>query len=86
MGKKKKTSTTLFDVTMGSYDGAEKCELVGCCLLSHLKQIPGDDIGLHGDDGLAILKQTPKEIERLKKEICKVFANNNLKITIDANR
>ena len=30
----KKNSNTLFDVTMGSFDGAETCELVGCYLLS----------------------------------------------------
>ena len=82
----KRTSTSLFDVTMGSYDGAETWELVGCYLLSQLKEIPGIDIGLYRDDGLAILQQTPKEIERVKKEICKIFAQNALKITIEANK
>ena len=82
----KRTSTSLFDVTMGSYDGAETCELVDCYLLSQLKEIPGIDIGLFRDDGLAILQQTPKEIERVKKEICRIFAQNELKITIEANK
>ena len=36
---RKKNSNTLFDVTMGSFDGAETCELVGCYLLSQLTQI-----------------------------------------------
>ena len=36
----KKNSNTPFDVTMGSYDGAETCELVGCYLLAQLQQIP----------------------------------------------
>jgi len=36
----KKNLNTLFDVTMGSYDGAETCELVGCYLLAQLQQIP----------------------------------------------
>ena len=71
---------------MGSYDGAETCELVGCYLLSQLKQIPGIDIGLYRDDGLAILKQTPREIENVKKEICKIFAKNELRTTIEANK
>ena len=71
---------------MGSYNGAETCELVGCDLLSQLKQIPDIDIGLYRDDGLAILKQTPREIERVKKEICKIFAKNDLRITIEANK
>ena len=30
--------------------------------------------------------QTPREIERAKKEICRIFARNNLKITIEANK
>ncbi|RUA05113.1 MAG: hypothetical protein DSY43_05320, partial [Gammaproteobacteria bacterium] len=82
----KKTSNMLFDITMGSYDGAETCELVGCYLLSKLKQIFGNDIGLYRDDGLAILNKIPKEIEKMKKEICKVFADNDLRITIEANK
>ena len=31
-----KKGETLFDVTMGAYDGAEICELVGCFILSTL--------------------------------------------------
>ena len=69
---------------MGSYDGAETCELVGCYLLSQLTQIP--DIGLYRDDGLAVINQTPQKIENVKKEICRIFANNNLRITIEANK
>ena len=82
----KRNSTSNFDVTMGSYDGAETCELVGCYLLSQLKQLPGIEIGLYRDDGLAVLNQTPREIERAKKEICQIFARKNLKITIEANK
>ena len=75
------------DVTMGSYDGAETCELVGNYILSQLKEIPYDmEIGLYRDDGLAVLDQTPQKIEKIKKEICKVFAKNNLRITIEANK
>ena len=32
----KKSSASRFDITMGSFDGAETCELVGCYLLSCL--------------------------------------------------
>ena len=71
---------------MGSYDGAETCELVGCYLLSQLNQIPCIEIGLYRDHGLAVLNQTPREIERAKNEICQMFARNNLKITIEANK
>jgi len=31
------------------------------------------EIGLYRDDGLAVLDQTPQKIEKIKKEICKVF-------------
>ena len=72
---------------MGSYDGAETCELVGIYMLSQLKEIPhGMEIGLYRDDGLAVIDQTPQKIEKIKKEICKVFAKNNLRITIEANK
>ena len=71
---------------MGSYDGAETCELVGCYLLAQLQQLPNTGIGLYSDDGLAATTLTPKETERIKKQICNVFKNNNLKITIEANK
>ncbi len=50
---RKRTSDSLFDVTMGSFDGAETCELVGSYLLSQLAAEYGNDIGLYRDDGLA---------------------------------
>ena len=66
---------------MGSYDGAETCELVGCYLLSQLKQIPGIEIGLYRDDGLAVLNQTPRQIEKAKKtnmtNICEQQSKNH---------
>ncbi len=53
----KKDSNSLFDVTMGSYDGAEICELVGLFILNKLGQKFGkENIGLYRDDGLAIMK------------------------------
>ena len=61
-------------------------ELVGCYLLSQLMKIPEIDIGLYHDDGLAVINQTPQKIEKIKKEICKIFAQNNLRITIEANK
>ena len=44
------------------------------------------EIGLYREDGLAILDKTPQKIEKIKKEICKVFTNNNLCITIEVNK
>ena len=43
-----------FDVTIGSYYGAEVCELVGLCLLNLLTNEFGKhNIGLYRDDGLS---------------------------------
>ena len=40
-------------VTMGSFDGAEICELVGLFILNELKRrIPEVNFGLYRDDGL----------------------------------
>ena len=80
-----KKGNTTFDVTMGSYDGAETCELVGSFLLSQLQDLNAN-IGLYRDDGLAITNATPRETENIRKEICRIFNNNGLRITIEANK
>lgn len=66
-------------------DRAETCELVGCYLLSILTKKYGQNIGLYRDDDLAAFQHAPQEIERIKKELCKTFGDNDLKITIQAN-
>ena len=76
----------MFDVTMGSFDGAETCTLVGTCLLSLLTSKLNCDIGLYRDDGLAACEAPPRTIEKIKKQICAIFKSQNLKITIDANK
>ena len=44
---------------MGSYDGAEICELVGLFILNNLAERFGkESVGLYRDDGLLILKGT----------------------------
>ena len=54
-----KNTNSCFDVTMGSYDGAEICELVGTHLLSLLTNtIDKKYCGLYRDDGLIILRNT----------------------------
>ena len=74
-----------FDVTMGSFDGAEVCELVGLYLLSQLQHL-AMDVGLYRDDGLAITNKRPRAVENMKKEMCQIFKDNGLNITIDANK
>ncbi len=73
------------DVTMGSYDGAETCELIGLYILSQLNHLD-INVGLYRDDGLAVCRKTPRQTELIKKEICKIFSENNLQITIEANK
>ena len=82
----KKNTNDTFDATMGSYDGAETCELIGTYMLSLIASKFKDEVGLYRDDGLTVSKATPKEIERPKKEVSNVFKSNGLKITIDANK
>ena len=83
----KKGENALFDVTMGSHDGAEICELVGIYLLGKLSNIIGiNNIGLYRDDGLCVIENAngPK-LDRLRKDIIAIFHNEGLKITIDTN-
>ena len=52
---KKKSTTSCYDVTMGSYGGAKISELVGVYILSHLEAIINkNEMGLYRDDGLLI--------------------------------
>ena len=81
----KKSSASRFDIAMGSFDGAETCELVGCYLLSCLTKKYGNSIGLYRDDGLAVFNSNPQQIERIKKGFCQIFRENDLKITVEAN-
>ena len=57
-----------FDVTMGSYDGAECCEIVGLFILSKLEPIFGQHVGLYRDDGLGVLCHSGPESEQIKKK------------------
>ena len=46
-----------FDVTMGAYDGAEMCELIGIYMLNLIgKKYDSNNIGLYKDDGLAVFR------------------------------
>ena len=45
----------------------------------------GNSIGLYKDDGLAAFNAKPQQIEKIKKGFCKIFRENDLKITVEAN-
>ena len=72
---------------MGSFDGAEACELVGLYLLSKISLlIDLDNFGLYRDNGLALIDNAngPK-LDRLRKNITATFKNEGLSITIETN-
>ena len=66
----KKDGNPLFDVTMGSFDDIEVCELVGLYLLNKNKPLLGSsNVGLYKNDGLAILhKSNGPKVDRLRKD------------------
>ena len=82
-----KKGDQLFDVTMGAFDGAEICELVGCFILSTIPaKYNKKDIGLYRDDGLAVLKnKSGPQCERIKKDFQKLFKKHDLDIIIQCN-
>ena len=73
-----------FDVGMGSFDGAENCDIVGLFLLSQIQHLD-TNIGLYRDDGLAASCLSAQQTDAAKKEICRIFNSNGLRITIEAN-
>ena len=77
--------TGLFDVTMGSYDGCELCELVGLLIIHTVnKNHPEIDFGLYRDDGAGAHNSMSKpQLERLEKKLHKTFEELGLKITCD---
>ena len=76
-----------FDVTMGSYDGAETCELIGLYILNKINHIiDNKDVGLYRDDGLAELRNhSLTEANRKAKEITQIFQGLELKVTTEIN-
>ena len=77
----------LFDVTMGAYDSAEVCELVGTFLLDKISEkYEKNSIGLYRDDGLSVFKnKSGTQLERIKKNLQKSFKDFGLKIVAESN-
>ena len=83
----KKEGNGEFDVTMGSNDGAETCEIVGLFLLYSIGEMFNKkDIGLYRDDGLACFENNDgHQNDKIRKELIKVFQRNGLKLDIKCN-
>ena len=53
-------------------------------LLFCLTEKDSDNIGLFQDNGLLAFNEKPQEIEKIRKELHKIFWDNDLKITVKA--
>ena len=84
---KKKNTESCFDVTMGSFDGAKICKLVGIHILPLLSNKPDkQSAGLYRDDGLVLLRNTSKQkTDRIRKDVIEIFKNAGFKIEIKTN-
>ena len=82
---KNENNDSTFDITMGSYHGAEVCELVGLYILDGIKTIiPKKNIGLYRDDGLAVIKkQSGFKTEKIKQKLHKFAKSIGLNFEIE---
>ena len=72
---------------MGSFEGAEICELVGLYLLDKLSSlIARKNIGLYRDDGIAAINSSSGPVlDKRRKNIIALFKNEGLPITTEIN-
>ena len=72
---------------MGSFDGAEICELVGLFVLSKLTEKFGkENVGLYRDDGLALNEGVNgRKADKARKMLHDIFGQIGLKITAQVN-
>ena len=70
---------------MGSFDGAELCELAGIYLLSKLLEIiPKDQSGLYRDDGLLLLrKMNDQKTDKIRKQVIQLFKDAGFLLEIE---
>ena len=74
-------------MSMGAYDRAEVCELMGTYMLNVLsKKYNKNGFGLYRDGGLAVLKkESVPQSEQVNKNIQKIFKDHGLDIMIQCN-
>ena len=89
--------TGLFDVTMGAFDGAEICEIVGLYILHLIKNRFTElelelgenlelDVGLYRDDGLIVHKRLPGHTtDSIRKSLISLFKETGLGIEVSVN-
>ena len=84
----KKHGNKDFDVTMGSFDGEEMCELVGLYILYILSTEYGKGLnGLYSDDDLACFENiSGPQGDRIRKDLINIFRKEfQLKIVSETN-
>ena len=65
-----------FDVSQGSYDGAEISELVGLYILEVIKtQLSEENIGIYRDDGLGVTTKKGPAAAHLEKRLHQIFSS-----------
>ena len=76
-----------FDVPIGSFDGAEICEITGLYILNKLISsnigMTKENTGLYRDDGLVATSMTPQQAEKMFKKIHAVFKSEDLTVKIE---
>ena len=84
---KKKDAEGCFNVTMGSYNGAEICELAAIYILSRLLTIIcKSDCGLYRCDGLLVLHNVNgQQIDLVRKNVVQFFKDIGFFIRIETN-
>ena len=72
---------------MGSFNGAEICEIVELYLLDKLSNVSGKEkLGLYRDDGLAAINSCSSPVlDRTRKNSITLFKKEGLNITIEKN-
>ena len=64
---------------MGSYDGAEVCDIVGLYILSELEKLELNvNLGCYKDDCLAVSGLSPQATENFKKKYYPAFLVPNV--------
>ena len=79
-----KKGNSLFDVTMGSFDGAETCDIVGLLLLLELSHLT-INVGLYRDNLLSVSSLGARQVEKVGQQIREIFRRHGLGHKVEAN-
>ena len=76
-------TSNLFNVSMGSYNGAEVCNMVGLFMLNDIEKtniFQNNELGIYKDDGLAVIQsKSPRTAENTAKTLHRILTNGVLK-------